>query len=86
MNKDNVNTTHKIQDFGKAGYSYRGASIDYGIGSRNRKVYEVNVTKLATEQYRANFYNTIVTHKFITSTLNEAVETINNMFDNGDLA
>ena len=81
-----MNTTHEVQKFGTAGYIYRGISIDNRRGSRGRKYYEVNVTKFATDQYRANFYNTIVTHKFDIDTLAETIATIDQMFDNGDLA
>ena len=81
-----MNTTHEVQKFGTAGYLYRGISIDNRSGNRGGKSYEVNVTKFATDQYRANFYNTIVTHKFIADTLSEALTSIDRMFDNGDLA
>jgi hypothetical protein len=81
-----MKTTHQVQKFGTAGYLYRGISIDNRRGNRGGKSYEVNVTKFATDQYRANFYNTIVTYKFIADTLAEALTSIDTMFDNGDLA
>jgi hypothetical protein len=79
-------STQELQKFGSAGYLYRGVSIDKRLGNRGGKSYEVNVTKLATDKYRASFYNTVVTYKFISNTIAEALVTIDNMFDNGDLA
>jgi hypothetical protein len=81
-----MTTTHKLQKFGTAGYNYRGISIANRSASRGRKYYEVNVTKFTTEQYRAHFYNTIVTYKLDIDTLAETIATIDEMFDNGDLA
>jgi hypothetical protein len=81
-----MNTTHELQKFGTAGYIYRGISIAKLSASRGRKYYEVNVTKFATQQYRANFYNTIVTYKLDIDTLAQTITTIDQMFDNGDLA
>tara|TARA_B110000483_G_scaffold8214_1_gene9645 strand:+ start:5473 stop:5718 length:246 start_codon:yes stop_codon:yes gene_type:complete len=81
-----MNTTHEIKNFGTAGYLYRGLSITKRNGSRNRRYYEVNVTKLVTDQYRSQFYKTVDTYTFMTDTVEDAVGTIDEMFDNGDLA
>jgi len=81
-----MTTTHQIQKLGIAGYNYRGLSITKRNGSRGRRYYEVNVTKLVTEQYRAQFYKTVDTFKFTTNTVKDAVANIDEMFDNGDLA
>lgn len=81
-----MNTTTKIQKFGTAGYLYRGIGIVPRSGSRGRRYYEVDVTKFVTDQYRADFYSTVDTFKINTYTIANAVVTIDEMFDNGDLA
>jgi len=81
-----MNTTHELKNFGTAGYLYRGLSITKRNGSRNRRYYEINVTKLVTDQYRSEFSKTVDTFKFMTDTVKDAVKNIDEMFDNGDLA
>ena len=79
-------STEGLQKFGTAGYQYRGVSIRNRSGSRGRKMYEVDVTKFATDQFRSQFYDSVERHKLYVYTLADSIAMINDMFENGDLA
>ena len=79
-------STEGLQKFGTAGYQYRGVSIRNRSGSRGRKMYEVDVTKFATEQFRSQFFESVERHKLFVDTLAKSVAMIDEMFESGDLA
>lgn len=85
--------TYKLEKLGQyLGWEYRGAKIARRGTSKGRTrksirpYYEVDVTKIATDQYRSRFYSHITKYSFITDTLKEATNIIDKMFADGELS
>ena len=86
-------STHKLEKVGQyIGWRYRGAKIAKRGTSKGRTsktirpYYEIDITSIATDKYKKDFFSTVTKFTFIADTLKEATTTIDEMFDNAELA